>query len=283
MPPFPPLIAPEELRLRLRDPGMIVLDASWYLPTSGRDPLAEFLARRVPGARSFDLDALSEPDSSLPHMLPAAVRFTEGVRALGVSQASEVVVYDGSGTNLSAARAWWMFRAFGHAGVRVLDGGFGAWVAMGGAVEGGPPPPLSPGDFTADLQPGQVCTLEEVRDALRTGGAQVVDARPGGRFRGVDPEPRPGLRGGHMPGSHSMPHRDLVGPDGRLLPVPMLAARLEAAGIDLQRPVIATCGSATSACAVLLALAVIGAPSGTLYDGAWAEWGARSDTPVETG
>jgi thiosulfate/3-mercaptopyruvate sulfurtransferase len=280
---FPPLVGTAALQERLRDPGLVVLDASWYLPTTGRDPRAEYLQAHLPGARYFDLDLASDPDTSLPHMMPAAALFEAVARTLGVFSASDVVVYDGSGVNLSAARVWWMFRAFGHARVAVLDGGLGLWRAEGRSVESGAPTAPPRGDFRAVLQPGLVRSLDEVRAALQAGTAQVVDARPAGRFAGRDPEPRPGLRGGHIPGAVNLPHADVVDGSGRLLERSALRDRFRAAGIDLGRPVVATCGSGTSACAVLLALEALGAPAGTLYDGAWTEWGGRDDLPVARG
>jgi thiosulfate/3-mercaptopyruvate sulfurtransferase len=182
--------------------------------------------------------------------------------------------------NLSAARVWWMFRAFGHERVAVLDGGLGAWRREGRPLETGAPPPPARGDFVAVLQPGQVRSLAEMQAIVASRSAQVVDARPAGRFRGIDPEPRPGVRSGHMPGSLSLPYADLVDATGRLLIPAVLRERLQSSGVDLRRPVVATCGSGTSACAVLLSLAVLGAPAGALYDGAWTEWGGRGDLPV---
>lgn len=280
---FPPLIGTAALQDLLGDPALIVLDASWYLPTSERDAAAEYARGHIPGARFFDLDLASDHDTPLPHMLPAAAAFESVARALGVSRGSTVVVYDGSGVNLSAARVWWMFRAFGHERVAVLDGGLGAWRSEGRPLEAGAAPPQAEGDFRAVLHPGHVRSLEEMEAIVASRSAQVVDARPAGRFRGVDPEPRPGLRGGHMPGSLSLPYTDLVDATGRLLPPAMLRERLGASGVDLHRPVVATCGSGTSACAVLLALEVLGLPAGALYDGAWTEWGGRKGLPVERG
>ncbi|HEX5635134.1 MAG TPA: sulfurtransferase, partial [Gemmatimonadales bacterium] len=220
----PGLISTQELADRLD--SVRVLDASWYLPTSGRDPRAEWLERRIPRARFFDLDAASDPDSSLPHMLPDAARFEATVRALGISTGDPIVVYDGSGANISAARCWWMFRAFGHDEIRVLDGGLPLWLRQGRQTDEGEPLPAMPGDFRARPRAGLVLSLEQVRALAADGGTQLVDMRSAARFAGEEPEPRAGIRGGHIPGSRNVPYQTLVDADGRLLAAEALRARL---------------------------------------------------------
>jgi thiosulfate/3-mercaptopyruvate sulfurtransferase len=261
---------------------MRVVDASWYLPGIDRNAAAEYAAGHIPGAVFLDLDAVSDPHTSLPHMLPTAADFASRMSALGLNDAEHIVVYDGSGTNLSAARVWWMFRVFGHNQVSVLDGGFRKWRSEGRPLDRGTPVfPL--GKFSAWLDRSAVRDLAAMRANLTHKAEQVVDLRPSGRFRGTEPEPRPGLRSGHLPGSINLPFTELVNPDGTILPPQSLRRRLEAAGIDLSQPIIATCGSGTSACNLVLGLALLGHRDVAVYDGAWTEWGGQSDTPVEAG
>jgi thiosulfate/3-mercaptopyruvate sulfurtransferase len=280
--PLPPVVSTEWLATRLGTPELRVIDASWYLPGSGRDAAAEYAAGHIPGAIFFDVDAHSDRESPLPHMLPTEAEFAEGMGRLGLNDSDDIVVYDGSGVNLSAPRVWWMFRIFGHSRVAVLDGGFGRWRNEHRPVEQGLVT-LPPARFTARLDRAAVRDLASVRANIHEGVEQLVDARSAGRFTGREPEPRPGLRGGHVPGSVNLPFTELVRPDGTLLPAVELRCRLVGAGIDLSRPVVVTCGSATSACAVVLSLHVIGHTQAAVYDGAWAEWAGRADTPVEVG
>ena len=268
---LPSIVSTHWLAARLDQVEVRVLDASWYLPATGRDGRSEFVAGHIPGARYFDLDEVSDDRTSLPHMLPTATQFAEQVGALGVGNDSKVVVYDGSGANLSAGRVWWMFRAFGHDRVAVLDGGSKKWKVEGRVMETGIPR-VESAVFTAKLRPGVVHTIEDVADALRSGSAQVVDMRSRGRFEGTDPEPRAGLPSGHMPGALNLPYGNLVAPDGTLLPPTELRQRVAGAGIRFDRPIIGSCGSGVSACALLLALETLGVEGAILYDGSWTEW-----------
>lgn len=275
-----PLVSTDWLAARLGDAGLVILDASWYLPAGGRSARAEYLAGHIPSAVFFDLDAASAP-IDLPHTLPTAEAFAACAGGLGIASDDRVVVYDGSGANLSAGRVWWMFRAFGHRRVAVLDGGMGKWRAEGRLLQRGVvtrPPAL----FEAVLEAGRLSSVDDVAAALGDSGRQVVDMRSAGRFEGREPEPRPGLPSGHMPGARNLPYSDLAAPDGTLLPPEALRARLTAAGVLLDRPVIATCGSGTSACAFLLAMEALGLAPGRLYDGSWTEW-AGTGRPVEQG
>lgn len=267
-----PIVSTEWLAGHLGDPHLRVLDASWYLPTSGRDARGEYLMAHIPGAIFFDLDAASAQDTPLPHMLPTAGQFAAFVSALGVGDGDQVVVYDGSGVNLSAARVWWMFRYFGHDRVAVLDGGSKAWREEGWAMEGGAVA-LPAATFTPSAHPEMVRDVAAMRAHVADRDALVVDMRSTARFSGRAPEPRPGLQGGHIPGSVNLPFDQLVGPDGRVLDEPSLRALLADAGVALDRPVVATCGSGTSACALLLNLERLGAADTALYDGSWSEWG----------
>jgi thiosulfate/3-mercaptopyruvate sulfurtransferase len=278
---LPPVVTTAWLEDHLEDPGLVILDTSWYLPGSGREALDEFREGHPPGARFFDLDQASDPDSSLPHMMPAAEAFSRYVGSLGVGDDSAVVVYDGSGANMSAARVWWMFRAFGHGAVALLDGGVAKWKAEGRRMEHGVAPHAHR-VFRAEQPSGRIRTLDEVAEALRSGAAQVIDARSRERFEGSAPEPRPGLGSGHMPGAISLPYADLVHADGTVLSEAELRKQLTAAGVRLDRPVISTCGSGTSACALLLALHRLGVDDAWLYDGSWSEWAGRG-MPIARG
>jgi thiosulfate/3-mercaptopyruvate sulfurtransferase len=277
---LPAIVATEWLAAKLGTPGIRVVDGSWYLPGSGRNAATEYAAGHIPGAVFFDIDASSDPSTPLPHMLPTAERFAERMASLGLSDSDHIVVYDGSGVNLSAPRVWWTFRTFGHDRVSVLDGGTAKWRREHRPIEQGVVT-LPPGRFTARLDRAAVRDLASVRANIHQPVEQLVDTRSAGRFAGVEPEPRPGLRGGHVPGSVNLPFTDLVRADGTILPPEELRRRLAEAGIDLARPVVATCGSGTSACALVLSLYLVGHSQTAVYDGAWAEWGARADTPVE--
>jgi len=276
-----PVVSTSWLEARLGEPDLVILDASWYLPSSGRDAAEEYRQRHIPGAVFFDLDRASDPHSQWPHMFPGDDEFSRYLGSLGVGPASRVVAYEGSGTFLSAARAWWMLRVAGHGAVSVLDGGLTRWCAEGRPVRQGTEN-RTPTTFRAKLRGGEIVTRDELRELLATGRAQVVDMRVAERFSGTAPEPRPGIPSGHIPGSLNLPHTELLAPDGTLLRNDALRQRLAAAGVDPDRPVVASCGSGTSACALLLALATLGTTGHRLYDGSWTEW-AGSGMPVEHG
>jgi thiosulfate/3-mercaptopyruvate sulfurtransferase len=274
-----PLVSPAWLADRLKEPDLRILDAAWYMPGDPRTGSDDYAREHIPGAIHFDIDAVCDPSNPLPHMLPSAEVFAEAVGALGVSEGDRIVIYDHLGL-FSAARVWWSFRAMGHDEVFVLDGGLTRWKAEGHAVTDAPATPVRRA-FQARSRPTLVKDLEQVRQALE-GEAQVLDARPADRFLGAAPEPRPGLRSGHMPGALNLPYGALV-EDGRLKPPEQLEAALKAAGLDLDRPVVTTCGSGVSAAILALALARLGRWDAAVYDGSWTEWGGRSDTEVITG
>jgi thiosulfate/3-mercaptopyruvate sulfurtransferase len=279
---IPPLVSTEWLAARLDRSDIRVVDGSWYLAQSGRDAEAEYGDGHIPGAVFFDLDASSDTAAGLPHMLPAADDFAARMSRLGLDDGSTIVVYDGSGVNLSAPRVWWMFRVFGHAATAVLDGGLGKWKAEGRPLERGAAQPRL-GRFTARLDRSRVRDFGAITANLRLRAEQLVDARSAERFEGTQAEPRPGVRSGHIPGSLNLPYTELVAADGTVLPPERLRARLEAAGVDLRQPVVATCGSGVTACTLVLGLALLGHERVSVYDGSWTEWGGQRDTPLELG
>jgi thiosulfate/3-mercaptopyruvate sulfurtransferase len=273
-----PLVSTEWLAARLDEPTVAIIDATWFMPGSGRDAVAEYAERHIPGAVFFPIDEICDHASNLPHMLSAPADFAVAARRLGVRRDSQVVVYDSHGL-FSAPRVWWTFRAMGHAETFVLDGGLPKWIAEGRALERGWRTPEH-GDFRARPDGALVRDLEAVRAALESGAEQVVDARSTERFAGRAPEPRAGLRSGHMPGARNLPWNGVLTADGALADISKLRDAFETAGINLTAPIITTCGSGVSASLLALALARIGRSDAAVYDGSWSEWAARSDTPV---
>jgi len=264
----------------LNDPGMSVVDASWYLPAQKRDARGEYDAGHIPRAVFFDHDLVVEPSSDLPHTLPRPAAFATFAGSMGISADDTIVVYDGPGF-FSAPRAWWMFRTMGAKKVYVIEGGIDGWKREGRFVTD-KPTKVASCVFEVDFDPSRVASLEEMRAIVAEGARQIADARPPGRFSGADPEPRPGVRGGHMPGAHNVPALALS-KDGKLLPPEDLRKAFTQAGIDLDKPVVTSCGSGITAAVLTLALETLGQRDVKLYDGSWTEWGSRTDTPVEKG
>lgn len=276
----PFLIAPAELADTLGRPGLSIVDASWYLPAMGRFARSEYEAGHVPGAVFFDQDDIVDPASSLPHTLPSPEIFAEKVGALGISDTDTIVVYDGMGL-FSAPRIWWMFRTFGAKDVRVLDGGFPAWMDGGYPCDMGVPA-IEPVTFEARFERTAVASMDEMRGyAAGEGGRRIVDVRPAERFAGTSPEPREGVRAGHMPTALNLPFLNLQS-EGRLKAPDALRDEMEKAGIRQDEPAVTSCGSGVTAAVLNFAFASLGNDDVKLYDGSWTEWGSASDTPVET-
>jgi len=276
----PFVVEPEWLARQIGRPGLSIVDGSWYLPAQGRNAAAEFEAAHIPGAVFFDHDLVVEPGSDLPHTLPRPAVFAQYAGSMGISSDDTIVIYDGPGM-FSAPRAWWMFRVMGAAEVFVLDGGFDRWKAAGLPVTAAVSK-VAPCVFHTDFDPARVVDLAQMRTIVENHSAQIADARPAGRFAGTDPEPRAGVRSGHMPGAKNIPATTLS-EDGRLLPLDRLRQKFEEAGIDLAKPVVTSCGSGVTAAVLSLALASLAHGDNRLYDGSWTQWGGQANTPVATG
>jgi len=274
------LASTDWLAQHLGSPGLAIVDASWHLPATGRNGAEEFLTQHIPHAVHFDIDAIADTSSALPHMLPDAIAFSSAVRKLGIGDGMKIVVYDSVGL-FSAPRVWWTFRVFGVRDVVILDGGLPKWLAENRPVEDGPARP-QPRHFTARIDHGLVASMSDMRAASQNGSLQIVDARSAARFQGDEIEPRPGLRSGHIPGSRNLPWSELV-QDGRLRPVPELESAFAKAGVDTAKPALTTCGSGVSASILSFALANAGHDIAPVYDGSWSEWGQASDRPVAIG
>jgi thiosulfate/3-mercaptopyruvate sulfurtransferase len=276
------LVETDWLASHLDTPGLVILDGSMHLPTTGRNARAEYLAEHIPGAIFFDIDEIADEKSPLPHMLPPPAKFSSRMKKMGIGDGMDIVVYDSEGL-YSAARVWWMFRAMGHDGVRVLNGGLKKWKAEGRPLEDGEPRRRSERHFTSRLNAGLVRDADDIRGLIASHAAQIVDARSAGRFEGTAPEPRKGLRSGHIPGARNVPYSSLLNADGTLKPAGELRELLIKAGVDPNKPVVASCGSGVTAGIVALALAILGRTDASVYDGSWVEWGADPSLPIETG
>jgi thiosulfate/3-mercaptopyruvate sulfurtransferase len=276
------LIETDELERELEAPDFVIVDATWFMPNEGRNAREEYLAEHIPGALFFDIDEIADTSAPLPHTLPAPEKFSSRMRSMGIGDGQRIVVYDRHGM-FSAPRAWWMFRVMGAEDVSVLNGGFPKWKREGRPLVMAEPTPRTRRHFTARRNLDLVRDVEDMKALVNDKSATILDARSPERFAGTAPEPREGLRSGHIPGSHNVPYGQVLNPDGTLKSRDELHSLFEAAGVDPHKPVVTSCGSGITACVLALALAETGHRRTSVYDGSWAEWGADASLPIETG
>jgi thiosulfate/3-mercaptopyruvate sulfurtransferase len=276
-----PIVSTEWLAAEIGQPDLVVFDATKYLPNENRNARAEFLAAHIPGARFFDIDEVADQDTDLPHMVPSVGRFEKLMGRFGITKSTRVVFYDQKGI-ASSARGWWLMGLFGHDAVAVLNGGFPKWMSDGRMTDSGEPIVPTETTYTASLRARRLRGIGDMLTNLETKAEIVIDARSAGRFSGTQPEPRKGLRSGHIPGAVNLPYTELLGPDGTFLPANALRERFTQAGVDGSKPVVTSCGTGVTACILTLGMLRAGLPLTAVYDGSWTEWATRSDTPIET-